>query len=175
MNIKEFNKEYNHYKLHVKHPNVPAYIVPVSKFAQNGSNPIRKALVALFEMIGGIGTRVNAAGVARGVKVTMAAYTDVLGNMHSARTEPKYVSAGTRSEPDVSGNFVNDQKVPVSVKIEIKYGRDTLKDHQKERLDMYAAAGCICIVTRDFDYAAGIIMDLKKGIVDPYKNKINKK
>lgn len=173
MDIKEFNKTYNEWKIKYKYPRVPPSAVPLSKFSNNGANAITKAILALVEMIGGEGKRVNAAGVARGVKVKMAAYTDVLGDMHPAKMEPKYTSSGNKGEPDISANFLSKKGVAISVKIEVKYGRDTLKDHQEERLIKYMKAGCICMIAKNFDTVAQIILDLHNDNINQYKNRIN--
>lgn len=151
----------------------PRHLVK-TRYPIKDANTLTKALLQTFEVLGGHAKRINAAGVARGVKVTQRGYTDVMGVTHATKTAPNYTPSGAKSEPDLSGSIpVKGETFSVEVKIEVKWGRDTLKRKQAEALQKHMKAGCIIIIASEYEPTSEILERIRAGHVNEYKNTFN--
>lgn len=110
-----------------RHPNMPAYAVPASKFSDKTANDLTRAIVRLFQVHGHFATRLQSTGTFR----------DDL---------KMYVPSQQRKGlPDVFA-VVGGR----AVFVEIKAGKDRLSDDQKKAISLLTMAGAAVYVATTF-------------------------
>jgi len=113
------------------HPNVPRYAISLPKYTDTTANGLTKCVIEFLMLSGHFAERVNTMGTARDNRKVV---TDVLGRKKTigsivwTKTNAVKGSADVHSEINVN---INGQKIPISVKWEIKIGKDRQSQDQK--------------------------------------------
>jgi len=114
-----------------EHPNVPYYALPLPKYEDKTANGLTRCVIEFLMLSGHFAERVNTMGTARDNRKVV---TDVLGRKKTigsivwTKTNAVKGSADVHSEINVN---INGQKIPISVKWEIKIGKDRQSKDQK--------------------------------------------
>ena len=113
------------------YPNVPKYAISAPKYEDKTANGLTKCVIEFLMLSGHFAERVNTMGTARDNRKVV---TDVLGRKKTigsivwTKTNAVKGSADVHSEINVN---INGQKIPISVKWEIKIGKDRQSKDQK--------------------------------------------
>lgn len=122
-----------------KHPNFPEYALPKKSFNDNSTNGLTKCVIDFLNYSGHQAERISTTG----------RWIVDKGSVKGGYFIP---GTGTKGSADISCT-IKPNKLPfgVSVKIEIKYGKDRQSDVQKQYEQHIQSAGGIYIIVRDFD------------------------
>lgn len=134
-----------------KHPNYPAHLrLPVKRYALNKANGLTQAVIAWIRAHGYQAERVNTMG--RPVD-NRKEFTDVVGFRRTVGSIDWIPGTGTRGSADIHASIPlkGSNGWAVSVKIEIKIGKDRLSDAQKEYGQQMELAGGVYIVVKTLD------------------------
>lgn len=113
----------------------------------NNANSLTKAVIKFLTLSGHQAERVSVEGRVIDKRQT---YTDVLGHTKTVGTFKRIPSSATRGSADISAT-IKRNGVGMSVKIEIKYGRDVQSDVQKRYQEQIERAGGQYWLVRTFD------------------------
>ena len=124
-----------------RYPSFPlAYLKP-AKSSQSDTNSLTKAIVDYVCLSGGFAYRVNTMGVYREGE----RFTDVMGNVK--RAEGKWTKSGsTKGVADILACHRGR-----SFAIEVKFGKDTQSDGQRNFQRNFEAVGGVYIIAKTFD------------------------
>lgn len=126
----------------VKSPSInPNYIVG-SKYTDKTANGLTKAIIKFINLCGMQAERINTQG--RMIDKTKIV-KDVLGHRRTIGSVEWQKGTGTRGSADISAT-VNG----MSVKIEVKIGKDKMSEHQERYEEHITKAGGIYIVAKEF-------------------------
>ena len=110
------------------YPNMPDYSYPTKAFSQKNANEVTKTICHYINYRGGVANRINNGAV----------YDRKLG---------KYRKGGvTKGVPDIDATYQGK-----AIKIEVKFGRDTMSPDQLRLKSRYEKAGAHYFIARDFD------------------------
>jgi len=124
----------------IKYPSIPEYALAATNWQDNSANALTKSIVGFLNLSGHFAERINTQGTYRaGRKIPVG---------ESFRMTPgKYVpTTGVKGSADISATVKGR-----SVKIEVKYGKDRMSEHQKSYQEQTERAGGIYYIARDFD------------------------
>jgi hypothetical protein len=113
------------------YPNVPKYAISAPKYEDKTANGLTKCIIEFLMLSCHFAERVNTMGTARDNRKVV---TDVIGRKKTigsivwTKTNAVKGSADIHSEINV---IINGQKIPISVKWEIKIGKDRQSNDQK--------------------------------------------
>lgn len=126
-----------------KSPSInPNYIVG-SKYTDKKANGLTKAIIKFINLSGQQAERINTQG--RMIDKTKIV-KDVLGHRRTIGSVEWQKGTGTRGSADISAT-VNG----MSVKIEVKIGRDKMSEYQEKYQEHITKAGGIYIVAKTFE------------------------
>lgn len=125
-----------------KSPSInPNYIVG-SKYTDKTANGLTKAIIKFINLCGMQAERINTQG--RMIDKTKIV-KDVLGHRRTIGSVEWQKGTGTRGSADISAT-VNG----MSVKVEVKIGKDKMSEHQERYEEHITKAGGIYIVAKEF-------------------------
>ncbi len=130
MTIREFNNLCTAKK--VASSSMPPHTVPPCKYKESSANELTKAVIAYLKHHGAQAERISIEGRVIDKRKT---YTDVLGVTRTIGSVDRIKSSGKTGSADVSATFpvmIAGHRVGLSLKIEIKFRKDTQSDKQKE-------------------------------------------
>lgn len=133
--------------LKVKYPTMPVHALPFKRYSDKNANELEKSVVAFIDLNGGKAERVKNSGRKIGGEQQVE---DVLGRKRTIGSSIYIKGTGVAGSADVHSSIpivIAGVRVSISVKWEIKYGRDTQKKAQKKyQKDIEAAGGKYFIV-----------------------------
>ncbi len=126
-----------------KHPRVnPNYLV-IHKYTDKTANGLTRCIKDFLNFSGHQAERISTMG--RPID-NREVVTDVIGRKKTIGSVKYVPTTGTKGSADISATIKGR-----SVKIEVKVGRDTHKDNQKEYQQAIEAAGGVYYIARDFN------------------------
>ena len=134
-----------------KHPNYPAHLtLPLKRYSLNTANGLTQAAVAWVRAHGYQAERVSTTG--RPVD-NRKEFIDVVGFRRTIGSIEWIPGTGTKGSADVhcSIPLKGSNGFAVSVKIEIKIGKDRLSEHQKKYGDQMELAGGVYLVVKELN------------------------
>ena len=113
------------------YPNFPEYAIPKEKFSDKTANELTKTICKFITYIGGQAERISNQGQYRdNTKVV----TDVLGRQRTIGSGTWTKGQGTNGTADISSTIPikmkNGQTIGLSLKIEVKFGKDRMSQAQ---------------------------------------------
>lgn len=138
-----------------KYPSFPPAYIPEPKYTEKGANALTKCVIDWINFSGAQAERISTTG--RPIDNTEIS-TDVIGRQRTIGSVTWIPGTGTKGSADISASIKPKTEEgnlnsawAVSVKIEIKYGKDKQSDHQKKYEDQVTQAGGIYLIVRNFD------------------------
>lgn len=119
----------------------PRYIIG-SKYSDKTANGLTKAIVTFINLSGGQAERINNLG--RRIDTTKV-HTTVTGFKQVVGSVSWQKGSGTKGTADISAT-VNG----LSLKIEVKIGKDRQSDHQKKYEEQIMQAGGMYLIAKEF-------------------------
>ena len=123
-----------------KYPNIPSFAIPKTKLKDNGANNLTKSIIQYVTLKGGWVTRINTTGV----------WDEKIKKFRKTNMD--------KGTADIHGCYKGRH-----LSIEVKYGKDTMSDEQKEMMEKVSNSGGWYCVARtldqfisDFNYEFGI-------------------
>ena len=117
----------------------------------NGANGLTRCIIDWITFNGGQAERINTMGRRVDNRKTI---TDVMGYTRTVGSVSWQKGTGTKGSADISATIpmqVNGLKFGVSVKIEVKYGKDRQSEDQKKYESAINEAGGIYVIARNID------------------------
>jgi hypothetical protein len=135
-----------------KHPNFPEHALPKQKYSDKTANGLTKCIIDFINLNGGMAERINNTGrYLQGETVT-----NVIGI--SRTFKGKYIpGTGTNGTADISGTLNSK-----SIKVEVKIGKDSMSQMQKDYRDKVIAAGGFYFIAKDFESFYNWIKEVMK-------------
>jgi hypothetical protein len=134
-----------------KHPNFPDYARVEPKYTDKTANGLTKAVCDFLNLSGHQAERISTTG--RYIDESKVV-TDVLGRKRKIGTGKYIPGNGTKGSADISSTIkmnINGRLIGVSVKWEVKIGKDRQSEYQKDyQLSIEEATGYYFIV-RNFE------------------------
>lgn len=134
-----------------KYPNMPRHAIAMPKFSDNGANELTQCILKFCKYKGYQAERISNTGrMIDNSKVV----TDILGHKRRIGSIDYIKGTGTNGTADISSTIpvnIGGRKIGMSVKIEVKYGRDVQSPDQKKYQKMIEEAGGVYIIVRTFD------------------------
>jgi hypothetical protein len=126
--------------LREKYKSMPDHALAGTNWQDNSANALTKSIVGFLNMSGHFAERINTMGTYRqGRKIAV-------GEGHRM-TPGKYVpTTGVKGSADISATIKGR-----SVKVEVKYNKDRMSEHQKAYAERTIQSGGIYYIARDFD------------------------
>lgn len=122
-----------------KHPNFPEHAIPKKTFSDKGANALTRCVIDFLTYSGHQAERISTTG-------------RWIVDKNSVKGGYFIPGTGTKGSADISATIKpNNFPFGVSVKIEIKYGKDRQSDVQKQYEQHIQAAGGVYIIVRNFD------------------------
>jgi hypothetical protein len=128
--------------LQERYPSVPLHALAFSKWTDTSANGLTKCVTAWIQLSGYQAERINTMGVYR----EAAKIKDLDGISRTVGKGKWTKSTSTAGSSDISATIKGR-----SVKIEIKYGRDTQSDAQRRYQESIEKAGGTYIIVTNFD------------------------
>lgn len=142
--LKQLSIRTNDYRFKDR-PLVPLHARPKpTAYKDKTANELTKAIIAFFEIQGGIGERINSMGKVIDTRKTyqdpITGQTKVIGSIDWVK------GTSTDGTADISATVFG-----LSVKVEVKIGNDRQSEAQKKYQERIEQAGGIYIIARSFD------------------------
>jgi hypothetical protein len=125
-----------------KHPNTPLKYLAKCTYRDDTANGLTRCIIDFIRFKGGQAERINTIGIPID---TRREVSDVLGHRKTIGSVTWRPSAGTVGSADISATIRGR-----SVKIEVKIGRDTQSEAQRQYQASIEAAGGLYLVAKDF-------------------------
>ena len=125
-----------------KHPNMPLKYLAKCTYRDDTANGLTRCIIDFIRFNGGQAERINTTGIPID---TRREVTDVLGHRRTIGSVTWRPSGGTVGSADISATIKGR-----SVKIEVKVGRDTQSEAQRQYQASIEAAGGLYFVAKDF-------------------------
>ena len=134
------------------YPNFPEYAIPKEKFSDKTANELTKTICKFITYIGGQAERISNQGQYRdNTKVV----TDVLGRKRTIGSGTWTKGQGTNGTADISSTtpikMKNGQTIGLSLKIEVKFGKDRMSQAQGRYKQEIEKTGGRYMIAKDFD------------------------
>lgn len=134
------------------YPNFPEFAIPPEKFTDNSANELTKTICKFITYIGGQAERISNQGQFRdNTKVV----TDVLGRKRKIGSATWTKGQGTNGTADISATLPikmkNGQTIGLSLKIEVKFGKDRMSQAQARYKEEIEKTGGRYLIAKDFD------------------------
>jgi hypothetical protein len=134
-----------------KYPSMPPAYIPLTKFSDKTANGLTRCVIAWINLHGGQAERINTTG--RMIDKTKVV-SDALGQKRMIGSVEWQKGTGTKGSADISSTIrmnINGRMIGVSVKWEVKIGKDRMSEHQKKyQLEIEGADGYYFVV-KSFD------------------------
>ena len=142
--LKQLSRRTDDYRFKDR-PLVPLHARPKpTPYRDKTANELTKAIIAFFEILGGIGERINSMGKVIDNRKT---YQDPINNQTKVIGSIDWVKGtSTDGTADISATVFG-----LSVKVEVKIGNDRQSEAQKRYQERIEQAGGIYIIARSFD------------------------
>jgi len=138
-----------------KTPHVPISAIAISRYSDVSANGLTKCIIDFLRMSGCQAERVSVEGR---VIDTRKTYINVGGYRKTIGSVKRIKSSGQKGSADVSATIRG-----VSVKIEIKVGRDVQSKAQKEYQAQIEKSGGVYLIARNFQEFYDWFDSFKKG------------
>lgn len=125
------------------YPNVPDYALPKFEYNDTSANGLTKCVKDFLNLSGWQAERINTTGTPRDNRKQV---TDVIGRTKTIGSVIWTKSTATKGSADISATIKGR-----SVKIEIKYGKDSQSEDQKRYQEQIEASGGIYWIVRTFE------------------------
>jgi hypothetical protein len=125
-----------------KYPSVPDFGRVAPAYNDKTANGLTKCIIDFLRFTGNQSERVNCIGRVIDSRKT---YTDVIGLSRTIGRVQYIPTTGQKGTADISATIKG-----LSVKIEIKIGKDRQSDHQKQYQESIEASGGIYFIARNF-------------------------
>ncbi|MEX2336366.1 MAG: hypothetical protein WD555_03745 [Fulvivirga sp.] len=150
-NLKELRQLKNDY-LRAKYPNVPRHgIGKVKPYKDTTANGLTRCIIDAFNFCEGQAERISNTGRVIDNSYT---YTNVIGQKKTIGGKKYIPGTGTNGTADISAIWNG-----LSLKIEVKIGRDKLGEAQEKYRDRIEASGGVYIVARSYE---DFVLELEK-------------
>lgn len=131
-----------HFEDKKRNTSLPDYAVPKTKFQDDTANGLTKCIIAWIVLNNGQAERISNTGRYIDNSKTV---TDVIGRKRKIGSGKWIPGTGTNGTADISATIQGR-----SVKIEVKVGRDTQSQAQREYQDQIEKSGGIYVIARSF-------------------------
>jgi hypothetical protein len=114
------------------YPNVPEIALPKTEYNDKSANGLTKCVKDFLVFSGHHAERINTMGTPRDQRKTV---TDVIGRRKTIGSIVWTKGTGTKGSADIHSEInvtINGQRIPISVKWEVKIGKDRQSKDQKE-------------------------------------------
>lgn len=125
------------------YPNVPDIALPKIEYNDRSANGLTKMIIDFLVLSGHQAERINTMGRMIDNRKT---YTDVIGRTKTIGSAKYIPTTGTKGSSDISATIKG-----ISVKVEVKIGKDRQSQAQKDYQAMIERAGGIYLIARNFD------------------------
>lgn len=129
--------------LRASYPTFPTYALPERKYSDTTANGLTKCIKEFLNFTGHQAERINSMG--RQIDNTKVV-EDVLGRKRTIGSKKYIPGTATNGTADISSVIYG-----MSVKIEVKIGRDSQSEDQKKYQKSVEDAGGIYLIAKDFD------------------------
>lgn len=129
-------------KLKEQYPSLPDHAIPAPKYKDNSANALTKCVIDFLNMSGHQAERINTMGRMLDNRKTV---TDVIGRQKTIGSTKYIPTTGTKGSADISATING-----MSVKIEVKHGKDRQSAEQKSYQEQVEKAGGTYYIARDF-------------------------
>jgi hypothetical protein len=134
----------------LKYPNMPVKYIPLFKYTDKTANGLTRCIIDYLTLQGYQAERISTTG--RMVDNTKN-YTNVLGITKQIGSKKWIKGSGTKGSADISSTIpirINGTIIGVSVKWEVKIGKDRQSDFQKEYQKNIEKNGGYYFIVKDF-------------------------
>lgn len=141
---------------------MPDYAIPKPKFTDNSANALTKSIIAWIELNGYQAERINNTGRYMDNKKTVK---NIMGQSITIGSGQYIPGTGTKGTADISSTIpinINGKKVGVSVKWEVKFGKDRQSDYQKEYQKNIERSGGYYFIVHTFEDFMNKYIELTK-------------
>ena len=128
---------------HKRMPEIPVEWLAQPKFKDNSANSLTQATIAYIKLIGGQAERISTTG--RMINNTKT-FTNVIGQTRQIGSAKYIPGTSTKGSADISATLKGR-----SVKIEVKFGKDKMSEHQREYQKSIEFAGGVYLIARNFE------------------------
>lgn len=125
-----------------RHPNIPPKYLAKSKYRDDTANGLTRCIIDFIRFDGGQAERINTMGIPKDNRKQV---TDIMGHCRTIGSVEWRTSGTTKGSADISATIRGR-----SVKIEVKIGKDTQSEAQKQYQASIEAAGGLYYIARDF-------------------------
>ena len=133
--LKTLHKEH----LKVKHPDLPEHFYPQKVWNDKSANALTRCVIDFLTFSGWQAERISNTG-------------RFIRDKNSLQGGYYIPGSGTNGTADISATIKpNNLPYGISVKIEIKYGKDRQSEAQKQYQEMIEKAGGVYLIVRNFD------------------------
>jgi hypothetical protein len=127
----------------IKFPSFPDFARPPANCKESGANDLTRLVVSWINLNGYQSERISTTGrILDGTKIV----SDVLGRKRTIGSAKYIPGTSTKGSADVSSTIQG-----ISVKIEVKWQKDTQSEHQKTYQNAVQKAGGIYYIAQTFD------------------------
>jgi hypothetical protein len=141
---------------------MPKHCIPRPKFSDNSANNLTKAIIKYIELMGYQAERISNTG--RYVDNTKK-FKNIQGQQIQIGSGQYIPGTGTKGTADISSTIpinINGKKIGVSVKWEVKFGKDRQSDFQKEYQKNIENSGGYYFIVHDFEDFMSKYLELTK-------------
>ena len=124
-------------------PEIPVDWLAAPKFKDNSANALTQATIAYIKLIGGQAERISTTG--RMINNTKT-FTNVIGQTRQIGSAKYIPGTSTKGSADISATLKGR-----SVKIEVKFGKDRMSEHQREYQKAIESAGGVYLIAHTFE------------------------
>lgn len=126
-----------------RYPNIPEHGRVVARYSDKTANGLTKCIIDFIRFKGGQAERISNTGRPIDRRYN---YTDVAGVNRSIGSIEWIKGSGTNGTADISATIKG-----LSVKIEVKIGRDKQSNDQKKYQQQVESAGGLYVIAKDFE------------------------
>lgn len=131
----------------LKYPTFPDHLRPQPKYSDKTANGLTKCVIDWITFNGYQAERISTMGRVIDNRQT---YTNVIGQNVTIGSTTYIPGAGTKGSADISATIKNKDGVGVSIKIEVKIGKDRQSEAQKQYQANIERSGGVYLIARNF-------------------------
>jgi hypothetical protein len=124
-------------------PNLPEHAMVKNRFKDKTANDLTNSIIKFIQLKGFQAERISSEGRVIDQRKT---YIDCIGRARTVGTIKRVYSSGSKGTADISTTIKG-----LSVKVEVKIGRDRQSEEQKRYQTEVEKAGGIYIIAKDFE------------------------
>jgi hypothetical protein len=135
----------------IKYPTMPTELMATTMHSDKDTNSLTRCVLDWLKFEGWQAERISTTGK---YIDSREQFTDVLGRTRTIGSGKFIPGQGTKGSADISATIgvkVNGITLGISVKIEIKFGKDRQSDAQKRYQEQIEKAGGVYIIVKTFD------------------------